>query len=85
MIYFLTMTGYDFTVRSLRDDPGAPPISTLTHRRALKMFELLEATYMALGLSAGRTARCASSGRAALYAEAAEYMLAQRSAPQSPA
>ena len=46
MICFLTTTGYDFTLKSLRNDPGAPPISTLTYRRALKKSALPEATYV---------------------------------------
>jgi hypothetical protein len=46
MICFLTTTGYDFTLKSIRSDPGAPPISTLTYRRALKESVLPEATYV---------------------------------------
>jgi hypothetical protein len=46
MICFLTTSGYDFTLKSLRNDPGAPPISTLTYRQALKESALPEAAYV---------------------------------------
>jgi hypothetical protein len=46
MICFLTTTGYDFTLKSLRNDPRAPPISTLAYRQALKEPALPEAAYV---------------------------------------
>jgi hypothetical protein len=46
MICFLTTTGYDFTLKSIRSDPGAPPISTLSYSRALKKSVLPQATYV---------------------------------------
>jgi hypothetical protein len=46
MICFLTTTGYDFTLKTIRKDPGAPPISTLTYRQALKESALPDATYV---------------------------------------